>query len=99
MIVTVTDSQLRSWRRQGYSLERIASATDLTISQISRRLRQIWRDDSTPRLDHKPDEIRQRCEEIQREWSDAERQRREVGRARQWTPVAVPASVLGLVLD
>jgi hypothetical protein len=99
MKVTVTDSQLRSWRLQGYSLARIASACNLTISQTSRRLQQIWRDDGLPRIDPRPDEIRRRCEEIQAEWSDAERQRRTVGRARQWRPAVVPASVLALAGD
>lgn len=95
----VSDRQLRTWKLQGYSVERIASACSLTTSQISRRLRRIWLADSARRLDPRPDEIRERCELIQREWSDVERQRREVGRERQWRPVVVPASILALARD
>lgn len=96
MRVTVTDQQIRSWRRQGYTLERIAMACGLTTSQISRRIRRIWSQDSSARPDPKPDEISAACAEIQREWSDDERQRRLVCRAGRWTPAVVPASLLGL---
>jgi IS30 family transposase len=99
MKVTVTDLQIRRWKRQGYSLERIASACGLTISQTSRRIRRIWSQDSAVRPDPKPHEISAACERIQREWSDAERQRRQVCRAGSWTPAVVPASVLALVRD
>lgn len=98
MQVIVSDQQLRSWRRQGYSLERIASACNMTISQVSRRLRQIWRDcrqQSDPGLE----EIKEACARIQREWSAAERAKREVGAAREWQPVAVPGSILALIRD
>lgn len=102
MRVQVTDAQLRSWRMKGYSCERIARACNLSTSQISHRIRQIWHDcqeAAALAVDPQPDEIRRVCEEIQRNWSASERERRQVGRARRWTPVAVPDSVLALVRD
>ena len=93
---TVSDQQIRAWRRQGYSLEQMASACGLTTWQILRRIRRIWSQDSARRCDPKPDEISAACEKIQREWSERERQRRHVGRGERWTPAVVPASVLGL---
>lgn len=102
MRVQVTDAQLRSWRRQGYSCERIARACNLSTWQISHRIQQIWRDcqeQAALAVDPQPDEIKRVCEEIQRGWSESERERRQVGRARRWTPVAVPDSVLALVRD
>lgn len=99
MKVNVSDLQIRKWRREGYSLERIASACGLTTSQTLRRIRRIWFQDQARRPDPGPDAISAACEEIQREWSAAERQRRSVSRGGRWTPAVVPASVLGLVLD
>lgn len=99
MNVTVTDSQIRSWRLKGYSLERIASACGSTTSAISHRIQQIWlaeQQRSEAWGDPGPEQIRAACEEIQRGWSDRERLKREVGRARNWKPVVVPASVLEL---
>ena len=97
MRVIVTDSQIRSWRLKGYSLERIASACGSTTCEISRRIRRIWQEDherSQMWGDPGPEQIKAACEEIQRGWSDQERRRREVGRERNWRPVVVPASVL-----
>jgi hypothetical protein len=100
--VQVSDQQLRSWRAQGYSLERIAVACNTSISQISRRIHQIWSDQQRQAaLSIDPDaaEISAACERIQREWSAKERQRRQVGRGRRWTPAVVPDSVLALARD
>lgn len=98
MNVTVTDRQIRSWRLRGYSLERIASACGSTTSEISRRIQRIWQEQYRPEPDGwgdpRPEQIRQLCEEIQREWSEKERLKRQVGRAREWRPVVVPASLL-----
>lgn len=99
MKVTVTDSQIRAWRRQGYSLERIASACGLTTSQTLHRIRQIWFQDQERRDDPAPDEISAACEEIQRGWSETERRRRQVCRAGRWTPAVVPVCVLERALD
>ena len=46
-----------------------------------------------------PREIRQRCLEEQRSWTQAERLRRDVGRADQWRATAVPASVITSALS
>jgi len=94
MKVTVTDLQIRAWRRQGYSLERIASACGLTICQTSHRIRQIWSLDHKPRTDPGPEEISAACEQIQLGWSETERQQRQVCRAGRWTPAVVPVSLL-----
>jgi hypothetical protein len=99
MKVRVTDLQIRHWRRQGYSLEQIASACGMTTSQMSRRLRQMYSMEQALHPDPAPDEISAVCEEIQREWSPRERRRRQVSRVGRWSPAVVPASVLGLVLD
>jgi hypothetical protein len=94
MKVTVTDLQIRAWRRQGYSLERIASACGLTICQTLHRIRQIWSLDHKPRTDPGPAEIKAACEQIQLGWSDTERLQRQVCRAARWTPAVVPVSLL-----
>jgi hypothetical protein len=103
MKVKVTDAQIRSWRLRGYSLARIASACGTTTSEISRRIQRIWQEQYRPPIDGwgdpRPEQIRQLCEEIQREWSEKERQKRHVGRARSWRPVVVPASILALARD
>ena len=97
MKVTVTDAQIRSWRLRGYSLERIASACQSTTSQVSRRIQQIWLADQQRGAmfgDPGPEQIKQACEEIQRGWSERERQKREVGRGKSWRPAVVPGSLL-----
>ena len=99
MKVSVTDSQIKSWRLRGYSLERIASACGSTTFEISRRIQRIWQEEQPAPDgwgDPRPHEIKQLCEEIQREWSEKERRKREVGRERKWRPVVVPASLLAL---
>jgi hypothetical protein len=99
MLVTPTEHQLRSWKRYGYSNERIAAMCGTTTLAISRRLQEIWQACQQKSLMERPlgdpdeEEIRQRCEEIQRGWSDRERERRFVGRGGRWSPVVVPASV------
>ena len=102
MKVNVLDSQIRSWRLKGYSLERIASACGSTTCEISRRIQRIWQE-ANPQPDGwgdpTPEQIRERCAEIQLEWSDRERSKREVGRERNWKPVVVPASLLGHAHD
>jgi IS30 family transposase len=102
MRVQVTDSQIRSWRLRGFSLERIARACGSTTSAISHRIQRIWQEDQERAGtfgDPDEAEIRRRCAEIQREWSDQERQKREVGRAKSWRPVVVPVSLRELVHD
>jgi len=102
MRVQVTDSQIRSWRLRGFSLERIARACGSTTLAISRRIQRIWQEDQERAGtfgDPDEAEIRRRCAEIQREWSDRERQKREVGRAKSWRPAAVPVSLRELVHD
>jgi hypothetical protein len=99
MLVTPTEHQLRSWKRYGYSNERIADMCGTTTSAISRRLQEIWQACQQKSLMERPlgdpdeETLRQRCEEIQRGWSDRERERRFVGRGGRWSPVVVPASV------
>lgn len=46
-----------------------------------------------------PYEIHQRCLEIQAEWSDSEKERREVGRAAEWRPTVVPELVVRSALN
>lgn len=97
MRVMVTDSQIRSWRLRGYSLERIASACGWTTSRTLRRIQRIWQAEQSRSVtfgDPGPDEIRRACEEIQAGWSPEERQRRVVGRRESWRPAVVPASLL-----
>jgi len=96
MKVTVTDQQIRSWRLQGYSLEKIASACGSTTCEVSHRIQQIWRRHQRLPDDPRPDEIKRLCDAIQAEWSQTERARRQVGQADEWKPAVVPASVLAL---
>lgn len=102
MKVHVTDSQIRSWRIRGFTLEHIARACDTTISTLSHRIQRIWQDEQQ-RLqmwgDPGPEAIRQACEKIQAGWSDRERSKRHVGRAASWRPAVVPASLLTRALD
>lgn len=96
MKVTVTDSQIRSWRLRGFRVEQIARACGVSTCQISRRIQQIWQHDQEKGGSFgDPDEatIRERCAEIQLGWSDRERQKREVGRGRSWNPAAVLVSL------
>lgn len=94
-LATVSDAQLRGWRRAGVKYESIASATGMSISEVSRRLHTLYtvprRPDPTPR------EIKLACAEIRRGWSEEERAQRCVRRSGEWTPAVVPASVLGCV--
>jgi hypothetical protein len=87
----VTDTQLLSWKHQGYTVERLSQMTGLTISAISRRLQEVY-----TRSPEDPDEqtIAKRCEEIQADWSDTDRQKRWVGRGGRWSPTGVPGSVI-----
>jgi IS30 family transposase len=102
MRVQVTDLQVRSWRLRGFSLEQIARACGSSTSAISHRIQRIWQEDQERAGtfgDPDEAEIRRRCEEIQREWSAKERQKREVGRGKRWTPAVVPVSLQELVHD
>jgi hypothetical protein len=87
----VTDTQLLSWKQQGFTVERLAEMTGLTISAISLRLQDLY-----TRQWGDPDEetIAQRCDEIQREWSDDVRLKRWVGRGGRWSATGVPGSVV-----
>jgi len=96
MKVTVTDQQIHSWRLKGYSLERIASACGLTTCEVSHRIQQIWQRHQRRPDDPRPDEIKRLCDEIQAAWSRTERAKRQVGKADEWKPVVVPASLLAL---
>ena len=90
---TVSDAQLRGWRRAGVKYESIASATGMSISEVSRRLHTLY---SVPRSpDPTPREIKLACAEIRRGWSEEELEQRCVTKAGRWTPTVVPASVLG----
>jgi transcriptional regulator with XRE-family HTH domain len=89
---TVSDSQLRSWRRQGITYESIAQATGMTISEVSRRLHTLYSVPKKP--DPTPRAIRLACAAIRRGWSEQEREQRCVRRCGEWTPTVVPASVL-----
>lgn len=97
MMVTVTDSQIRSWRLKGYSLERIALACGSTTCAISRRIQRIWQEEqqrSEMWGDPAPEQIKEGCAEIQQGWSEDVRRKREVGRGAQWRPAVVPVSLL-----
>jgi len=87
----VTDTQLLSWKHQGYTVERLSQMTGLTTSEISRRLQEVY-----TRCPEDPDEetIARRCQEIQADWSDTDRQKRWVGRGGRWSPTGVPGSVI-----
>jgi hypothetical protein len=102
MRVQVTDSQIRSWRLRGFTLERIARACGSTTSAISHRIQRIWQEElerAAASGDPDETEILRRCAEIQQGWSERERQKREVGRAKSWRPDAVPVSIRELVHD
>jgi hypothetical protein len=89
---TVDDSTLRAWRKLGYTLDTISSALGVTKSQTLHRIRRAY---LMPRADDPdPATIAARCAEIQAEWSDEERRRRNVYGDQRWTPTAVPVSVL-----
>jgi hypothetical protein len=92
----VTDSQIRGWRRAGYTLEHISRVTGMTTCQISQRIQQVF---SVPRAED-PDEqtIAARCDEIQRGWSDDERAKRWVGRGGRWSATGVHGSVVRSIL-
>lgn len=92
---TVSDSTLRAWRKQGYTLDTISSALGATRSQLLHRIRRAY--SMRRETDPDPATIAARCAEIQREWSDDERRARNVYGERGWTPTAVPDSVLGCV--
>jgi len=91
---TVSDSQLRGWRRQGYTHERICSATGMSTSELSRRLHEVFSTEEVESPDE--EEIARLCAEIQREWSPSERRKRCVTQNGRWRPAVVPASVLAL---
>lgn len=89
---TVSDAQLRGWRRAGVTYESIAATTGMPISEVLRRLHTLY---SVPRSpDPSPEAIEQACAEIRRGWSEEEHAQRCVQRAGSWTPAVVPVSVL-----
>lgn len=87
----VSDTLLRSWRARGYSVAAVAKLTKIPLDVLEERYHALYSTEEVPAPT--PLEIRQRCEEIQREWSESERRRRCVYQT-EWTPIAVPASVL-----
>lgn len=93
---TVTDAQIRGWRRSGYTIETMAAATGMSTSEILQRIQQVF---SVPRAED-PDEqtIAQRCEEIQRGWSQEDREKRWVGRGGRWSATGVHGSVVKSIL-
>jgi len=92
-LATVSDAQLRGWRRAGVKYESIASATGMSISEVSRRLHTLYTVPRSP--DPSQEEILAACAEIRRGWSEEEHAQRCVTRSGEWTPAVVPASVLG----
>jgi len=94
----VTDCQLRAWVLRQVSREEIARRCGVTTSQISRRIHELWSRTGRQGLDEEflPDEqaIRAACDEIQRGWSDQQRETRRVGPRPEWSLVVVPVSSL-----
>jgi hypothetical protein len=92
----VTDCQLRAWVLRKVPREEIARRCGTTISSISRRIRELWQATAVtgPVLEvaWDPDEqtIREQCDEIQRGWSQQQREKRRVGPKPDWTPAVVP---------
>jgi len=94
---TVSDAQIRGWRRAGYTIEKIAEATGMRTSEVLHRIQEVY---SVPRSPD-PDEatIRRLCAEIRAGWSEEERLEREVSRHGEWRPIAVPESVVESALN
>jgi len=96
----VTDCQLRAWVLRGVPREEIARRCGTTISSTSRRIRELWQATAVTgpvlEVESDPDEetIRAECEEIQRGWSQQQRETRRVGRRPDWTPAVVHVSGL-----
>jgi len=90
------DKTIRSLRLRGYTREQIAAQLGLPTCAVSHRIQLIWSKDQPRPAERWPDasEIAARCAAIQAEWSERERQRRQVGRGKRWTPAVVPASLL-----
>jgi hypothetical protein len=92
----VTDCQLRAWVLRKVPREEIARRCGTTISSISLRIHELWKTAAVTgpvlEVESDPDEqsIRAQCDEIQRGWSDQQRETRRVGRRPAWTPAVVP---------
>lgn len=74
----VTDRQLRAWILRGVPVPRIAQTLGCSTESVVRRVQLLWRS-AQERGNLVPpteSEIRQRCQEIQKTWSEEERQRR-----------------------
>lgn len=88
----VSDAQIRAWRWEGYTVEKMAEATGMRTSEILARMQRIY---AVPRaIDPDEETIQKLCAEIQAEWSEEERMKRLVGSGASWTPTVVPASVV-----
>jgi hypothetical protein len=90
----VSDTLLRSWRARGYTVEAVQKLTKIPLGVLEQRYYRLYCTETVK--DPTPLEIKQRCAEIQRAWSESERQQRSVYKAGGWTPTVVPASVLTL---
>jgi|LakMenEpi03Aug12_release.lakeMendotaPanAssembly.Ray.scaffolds.fasta_scaffold874519_2 hypothetical protein len=90
----VSDTLLRSWRARGYTVDAVQKLTKIPLEVLQERYYRLYCTETV--ADPTPLEIKQRCAEIQREWSDSERRRRAVYSNGEWTPTVVPASVLTL---
>jgi hypothetical protein len=88
----VSDTLLRSWRARGYTVEAVQKLTKIPLGVLEQRYYRLYCTETVK--DPTPLEIKQRCAEIQRAWSESERQQRSVYKAGGWLPTVVPASVL-----
>lgn len=94
---TVSDAQIRGWRRAGYTIEKIAQATGMDTSEVSHRIQEVY---SVPRSpDPDAATIQAICAEIRAGWSEEERLARDVARNGEWKPIAVPESVVESALN
>jgi len=88
----VSDTLLRSWRARGYTVDAVQKLTKIPLEVLQERYYRLYCTETV--ADPTPLEIKQRCAEIQRDWSDSERRRRAVYKCGEWTPTVVHASVL-----
>jgi hypothetical protein len=90
--MTPTDTELRSLRSRGYRVQVVAEMFGIDYETLRQRYADLYSTERVP--DPTPLEIKQRCAEIQREWSASERRQRSVYKGGGWTPTVVPASVV-----
>lgn len=92
----VTDQQVRVWVLKGLSAAEIASLIGSSTSWVESKIRQLWQEahERGKQLPPTPDEIRQRCLEIQSSWSDDEYRKRAGHRRREVSATVVHESDL-----